>query len=57
MSGLEIELVLPARGSGGVEMDLCVCACVLCVLITLIKIPLINELSLAETEINAWLLK
>lgn len=39
------------------EMDLCLCACVLFVLITLIKLPLINKRSLAETEMNARSLK
>lgn len=57
MSGLEIELVLPASGLGGVEMDSCVCACVLFVLITLMKISLISKLSFTETEINARLLQ
>lgn len=57
MSALEIELVSPASGLGGVEMDLCLYACILFVLITIIKFPLINKLSLAETEISAKPLK
>lgn len=58
MSGLEIELASPASGlGGGGEVDLCPCACVLFVLITPIKVPLINKLPLAETEINARSLK